>query len=122
MNMRDSPPSADPAIPTTRPGISLGRVFVLALRELRSGLNGFYIFIACVALGVAVITTVGALSDALHAGFESQGRTILFVSHDMDAVRHVTQRAIWLDHGRVRADGPVGPVVDEYLAEVRHVE
>ena len=65
MNMRDSPPAADPAVPMARPGISFGRVFVLALRELRSGLNGFYIFIACVALGVAVITAVGALSDAL---------------------------------------------------------
>ncbi len=65
MNMRDSPPAADPAVPIARPGISLGRVFVLALRELRSGLNGFYIFIACVALGVAVITAVGALVGRL---------------------------------------------------------
>jgi len=36
----------------------------LALRELRSGLRGFYVFIACVALGVAAITGVGALADA----------------------------------------------------------
>ena len=47
------------------------------LRELRSGLTGFYIFIACVALGVMVITGVGALSDALRAGFERQGEAIL---------------------------------------------
>lgn len=77
MNMYESQPGADHAAPMARPGISLGRVFVLALRELRSGLNGFYIFIACVALGVAVITAVGALSDALRAGFETQGRAIL---------------------------------------------
>lgn len=56
------------------------------------------------------------------AELQRQGRAILFVSHDMEAVRRVTQRAIWLDHGRVRADGPVGPVVDQYLAEARHVE
>lgn len=49
----------------------------LAVRELRAGLRGFYVFIACVALGVAVIAAVGALSDALRAGFESQGRRIL---------------------------------------------
>ncbi len=49
----------------------------LALREMRSGLRGFYVFVACVALGVAVITGVGALGDALKSGFESQGRAIL---------------------------------------------
>jgi putative ABC transport system permease protein len=49
----------------------------LALRELRAGLGGFYVFIACVALGVTVITGVGALSDALRSGFERQGRAIL---------------------------------------------
>ena len=49
----------------------------LALRELRSGLSGFAVFIGCIALGVMVITGVGALSDALRAGLYSQGRLIL---------------------------------------------
>jgi putative ABC transport system permease protein len=49
----------------------------LALRELRAGLGGFYVFIGCVMLGVAVIAAVGALSDGLRAGFESQGERIL---------------------------------------------
>lgn len=49
----------------------------LAMRELRGGISGFYIFIACVALGVMVITGVGALSDALRAGLERQGEAIL---------------------------------------------
>src|SRR5262245_55668093 len=53
------------------------QVVRLALRELRSGLKGFYVFIACVALGVMVITGVGGLSDALRAGFERQGEAIL---------------------------------------------
>lgn len=52
-------------------------VLRLAQRELRTGLSGFYIFIACMALGVAVITGVGVLGDALRAGFEAQGETIL---------------------------------------------
>ncbi len=52
-------------------------VFELARRELRDGLAGFYVFIACLALGVAAITGVGALSDALRAGFERQGEMIL---------------------------------------------
>jgi putative ABC transport system permease protein len=49
----------------------------IAARELRSGLSGFRIFIACVALGVMVITGVGAVSDALRAGFERQGEAML---------------------------------------------
>jgi putative ABC transport system permease protein len=48
-----------------------------AAREMRAGLRGFYVFVACVALGVMVITGVGALGDALKAGFEKQGRAIL---------------------------------------------
>ena len=76
----------------------------LALRELRSGLSGFYVFIACMALGVAVITGVGALGDALRAGFEAQGETIL--GGDATLAR-VHQRATpperaWIDaRGRV---------------------
>ena len=49
----------------------------LALREQRNGLTGFYVFIACVALGVAVITGVGALADALRSSFERQGEALL---------------------------------------------
>lgn len=58
-------------------GIGLAAVLRIALRELRGGIRGFYIFIACVALGVMVITTVTALSDALTHGLERQGQMIL---------------------------------------------
>ncbi|MBR1822099.1 MAG: ABC transporter ATP-binding protein [Clostridia bacterium] len=44
-----------------------------------------------------------------------QGRTLLFVSHDTDQVKKLCQRAIWLDHGHVMADGPAGQVCDAYL-------
>lgn len=60
-----------------RGGIAFSDFVSIAFRELRSGLGGFYIFIACVALGVMVITAVGALSDALRSGFERQSETIL---------------------------------------------
>ncbi len=45
-----------------------------------------------------------------------RGVTIVFVSHALDAVRSLCSRAIWLDHGRMIADGPAGEVVDRYLA------
>jgi len=49
----------------------------LALRELRAGLAGFYVFVACIALGVAVIAGVGALADAVQSSFVRQGATLL---------------------------------------------
>jgi putative ABC transport system permease protein len=49
----------------------------LALRELRRGVAGFGVFIACIALGVAVIAGVGSLGDALRASFERQGAMLL---------------------------------------------
>jgi putative ABC transport system permease protein len=51
--------------------------FRLAVREFRGGLAGFRVFIACIALGVAVITGVGALADMLRAGLGSQGAVLL---------------------------------------------
>jgi putative ABC transport system permease protein len=49
----------------------------LALRELRGGFAGFYVFIACIALGVAAIAGVNSLSRALTEGISNEGRTIL---------------------------------------------
>ena len=43
------------------------------------------------------------------------GRTILFVSHNMDAVRTLCQRAILVDGGKIQADGDVENVVEDYF-------
>ncbi len=48
-----------------------------ALRELRGGLKGFYIFIACIALGVAAIAGVTSVSRALTEGISREGQAIL---------------------------------------------
>ena len=45
----------------------------------------------------------------------SEGRTVVFVSHSMTAVRNLCQRAILFDHGQMMDDGPTGPVVDHYF-------
>ncbi|MCB1511740.1 MAG: ABC transporter permease [Hyphomicrobiaceae bacterium] len=49
----------------------------LAARELRGGIRGFGILIACIALGVAVIAGVGSLAQGLLSGFHSQGRVLI---------------------------------------------
>jgi putative ABC transport system permease protein len=47
------------------------------LRELRGGLRGFYVFIACIALGSMAIGGVGSLAGSLAAGLARQGQVIL---------------------------------------------
>src|SRR6202140_2145965 len=49
----------------------------LAGGELRGGLRGFRIFIACLALGVAVIAGVGSLSAAVGAGLRADAPAML---------------------------------------------
>lgn len=48
-----------------------------ALRELRGGLRGFYIFLACLALGVAAIAAVGTVRSAIDQGIASEGAALL---------------------------------------------
>jgi len=47
------------------------------LRELRGGLRGFYVFIACIALGVMAIAGVGSVAASLSEGLAREGRTLL---------------------------------------------
>lgn len=49
----------------------------LARRELRGGLRGFRIFLACVILGVAAIAAVGTLRESIRAGLTEQGAALL---------------------------------------------
>lgn len=45
-----------------------------------------------------------------------QGRTVLFVTHNMSAVTRLCTRACWIDKGRVREDGSPTEVVGHYLS------
>jgi putative ABC transport system permease protein len=49
----------------------------LALREMRGGLSGFYIFLACIALGTGAIAAVNSVSRAITGAIASQGQEIL---------------------------------------------
>jgi len=45
-----------------------------------------------------------------------EGRTVLFVSHQLSAVRQLCSRAILIDGGRITGDGSVEDVIEQYLA------
>jgi energy-coupling factor transporter ATP-binding protein EcfA2 len=47
--------------------------------------------------------------------FAREGRTVLFVSHDLGAVARICPRAVWLEDGVVSHDGPAGRSIELYL-------
>lgn len=54
--------------------------------------------------------------------FRASSVTILFVSHNLDAVQSMCTRGIWIDHGRIIADGTAESVVRQYLDRAQAVE
>jgi putative ABC transport system permease protein len=69
-----------PAFPMRAPAVGnpgFALTWRLALRELRGGVRGFYVFIACIAIGVAAIAAVGSFAHGLADGIGREGRVIL---------------------------------------------
>src|SRR5262245_64493618 len=58
-------------------GRSMTLAVRLARREMRSGLSGFRLFIACLALGVAAIAGILSFSRAVEEGLRADAREIL---------------------------------------------
>jgi ABC-type multidrug transport system ATPase subunit len=105
----------------------LERFIDTPVRHYSSGMYmrlGFAIAVS-VDPDVLVIDEVLAVGDAAFrqkcftalARMKERGKTILFVTHDASAVRRFCDEALWLDAGRVRAQGRASEVLKEYLAE-----
>ena len=48
----------------------------------------------------------------------ADGKTVVFISHDMWSVRRLCDQIIWMDEGRVRASGAAGEMAERYMEEV----
>ena len=48
----------------------------------------------------------------------SEGRAVVFVSHDLGAVARLCDTALWLEHGRVRDQGDTRMVIDRYIGSI----
>jgi putative ABC transport system permease protein len=70
-------PDVSPSKPSPYRDRASLQAFRYAMRELRGGLRGFYVFVACIALGVFAIAGVGALSASLSDSLDREGRTLL---------------------------------------------
>ncbi len=56
---------------------------------------------------------LGKMEEVAHAG-----RTVIFVSHNMGAVKNLCTDALWLKDGQLEMSGDIGPVVDAYIKSV----
>ena len=50
---------------------------------------------------------------------KNQGKTMVFVTHSMQTVKQLCDRAVWLCNGTIKMDGPTEEVVDEYIKETK---
>jgi ABC-type polysaccharide/polyol phosphate transport system ATPase subunit len=48
----------------------------------------------------------------------ADGKTVLFISHDMWNVRRLCDQILWMEDGRVRAYGPAAEIAERYMSEV----
>lgn len=71
-----------------------------ARRELRGGLQGFKIFLACLALGVAAIAGVGSVREAIQQGLSDQGAVLLGGDAQAEFTYRFASRAerAWMDN------------------------
>src|ERR1019366_565458 len=49
---------------------------------------------------------------------KTEGRSILFVSHNMTAIKQLCRRGVWLNNGKIRNIGPIDEVVEAYTVNV----
>ena len=72
---------------------------------------------------ILIVDEVLAVGDAAFqkkclgkmGSFAQSGRTVLFVSHNMEAVRSLCQRGVWLKDGRLHKDGKADEIVEDYF-------
>jgi putative ABC transport system permease protein len=102
----------------------------LAARELRGGVRGFMVFLACISLGVASIAGVGSVSRALLDGLAQQGQVILGGDISLSLIhRSISEREqAWLtDAGEISEISTLRAMVrasddSQALAEIKAID
>jgi ABC-type polysaccharide/polyol phosphate transport system ATPase subunit len=69
------------------------------------------------SLGVGDAAFKDKAKARLHGLFE-RTKAVVLVSHEMEALRQLCTRGIWIEHGRLVEDGPIGEIIDRYLEAV----
>ncbi len=113
------------------PAFSFGLALRFALREMRGGLRGFLVFIACIALGTGAIAAINSISATVQQTMATEGRQLLAgdIRFELTNRQATAEERAWLEkNGTVshtttlrsmvrRADG-----TDQSLAELKAVD
>jgi lipopolysaccharide transport system ATP-binding protein len=75
---------------------------------------------------ILIVDEVLAVGDAAFqkkclgkmGSFAQSGRTVLFVSHNLEAVRSLCQRGVWLKDGRLHQDGKADEIIEAYFNSI----
>jgi ABC-type polysaccharide/polyol phosphate transport system ATPase subunit len=120
------------AMPSIEAFADIGRFFDAPVKAYSSGMYARLGFAVAVHVDpdILLVDEVLAVGDeefqhkcyAKINDFRARSRTILFVSHDLAAVRRLCRRAIALDRGKVLAEGDVEYVIAAYEETVRSKE
>jgi ABC-type polysaccharide/polyol phosphate transport system ATPase subunit len=51
-------------------------------------------------------------------GLVERTKAVILVSHEMEALRQLCTRGLWIEHGNLIADGPIEEIIDRYLEAV----
>jgi lipopolysaccharide transport system ATP-binding protein len=110
----------------------LGRFIYEPVKTYSSGMSARLSFALTTALDpeILVVDEVLSVGDAYFAGKAmnrmmqvcDRGRALLFVSHSLADVQRLCDSALWLEHGAVRAYGPVREVLKQYEEDFRRLE
>lgn len=102
------------------------------VREYSAGMYARLAFAVATTIKpeILIVDEILGAGDAYFVGKSIQrmkaltenGATVLFVSHDMSSVQLLCERAIWIDRGMVRKEGPILQVSKAYMAAVREDE
>ncbi|MBP5857958.1 ABC transporter permease [Marivibrio halodurans] len=116
---------------TSRPA-TLPLAWRIARRELRGGLKGFRVFLACLALGVAAIAGVGSVASSIEDGLRRDAKTLLGGDVDLRLTHQTASDAqlTWLDDNteaigrtvRMRAMAILPDGSDRRLVELKAVD
>ena len=126
-----SSPTSTPAFTSQSSGASISLAIRFALRELRGGLRGFYIFLACIALGVGAISGVNSVAQSITSGIAAEGKGILGGDiafslnqrqFNPDELSFIKRSGTISTIGKLRAMARLPDGSDQVLVEVKAVD
>ncbi len=112
-------------------GESFSLALRFALREMRGGLSGFFVFLACIALGVAAIGGVNSVARAISSAVETQGQELLAadIRFELEQREATEAERAWLtdlgtlsESANMRSMARLADGSDQALVEVKAVD